>query len=125
MTNNKDKEIVEQRKRQRYQVQDDAFVVFTPHHEKLGHIIDISMDGLAFRYTDVGRPSNKSSELDMFFADNRFHLNKVPFETISNHETDSLMSLRRCGVQFGQLTDNQKIQLTHFIKTCTASRVQV
>jgi len=121
MTSNKDKEMVEQRKHQRHQVQADAFVVFTPYHEKLGHIIDISMDGLAFRYTDVGQPSNESSKLDMFFADNRFHLNKVPFKTISDYEIDPLMSFRRCGVQFGQLTDNQKIQLTHFIKTYTAS----
>jgi len=115
----KKKNTLEQREYQRFRVQEDAFVVLKPHHEKLGHIIDISMYGLAFRYTDVKKPSNGSSELDLFFADNRFHLNKVPFETISDYETDSLMSFRRSGVQFRELTDDQTAQIKHFIRNYT------
>ena len=119
----KKKRTVERRKHKRFRMQEDAFVALKPHYEKTGHIIDISIDGLAFRYNDIGQPSSKSSELDIFFADDRFHLEKVPFETILDFETDSLMNFRRCGVQFGELTDNQTSRLNNFIKDYTIVRL--
>lgn len=119
----KKKNSFEKRKHKRLRVHEDAFVVLKPHYEKLGHIIDISIDGLAFRYIDEKGTSGRSSVLDIFFVDNRFHLEKVPFETILDLETDSRMSYRRCSVRFGEMTDNQRSQLNDFIKDYTIVRL--
>jgi len=85
MTNKK--EIVEQRKHKRFNVQKSVFAAFRPPSVKIGPIIDISRGGLAFRYINGEEPSNESSELDILIDDNTFHIDKVPFETISNFES--------------------------------------
>jgi len=119
----KKKNTPERRKHQRYQVQEDAFVVLKPEYKKLGHIIDVSMDGLAFRYVDEKQSSDKSSELEIFFADNRFHLDKVPCKTISDFVTNPLIGFRRCSVRFRDLTDSHRSQLEDFIQNHTLCEV--
>ena len=115
----KKKDTVEQRNHKRHPVQNGALVVLKPEYVKLGHIIDISMDGLAFRYVDEKQPSGRPSELEIFFADNRFHLDKVPCKTVSDFVTDPLIGFRRCNVRFKELTDNQKSLLEDFIHNHT------
>lgn len=127
----KKKELSDRRKHRRFQVRDTAFVVLKapwPHSTKVGQIIDISMQGLAFRYiADEGR-SNGSSELEIISADHSFYLDKVPFNTISDSKTDndvpfSSIEMRRSAVQFGDLTSNQISQLEYFIWNYTTSEV--
>lgn len=124
----KTKEVDERRKHKRFQVQNGAFAVFTafswPHStQKLGQIIDIGMGGLAFSYIASEEPSNGSLELSIFLAENRFHLRNIPFETISDVETNevpfSSITMKRSGVQFGELTPNQISQLKYFISNHT------
>lgn len=127
----KKKELSGRRKHRRFQVQDTAFVVLrapSPHSTKVGQIIDISRQGLAFRYiADEGR-SNGSSELEIVSADHSFYLDKVPFKTISDSKTDkdvpfSSIEMRRSGVQFGDLTPNQISRLEYFIWNHATSEV--
>jgi len=122
--------MVERRKHKRFKVQDSAFVVvgapFRPHSTKVGQIIDMSMGGLAFGYIADEDRSNASSELGIFLADNSFHLRQIPFETISDLKTNrvpfSSISMRRSGVQFGELTHDQISQLEYFIQNHTISK---
>jgi len=122
--------MVERRKHKRFKVQDRAFVVLgappRPHSTKAGQIIDISMGGLAFSYIADDDRSNASSELGIFLADNSFHLRHIPFETISDLKTNrvpfSSITIRRSGVQFGELTHDQISQLEYFIQNHTISK---
>ena len=122
MTNRK--EIVERRKHKRFQVKDGAFAVAMPPQPcstPLGQIIDVSRGGLAFRYIAGEEGSNGSFELVILLANNNFHSDKVPFETISDFEIAnevpfSSITMRRRGVQFGKLTDKQISQLDYFIR---------
>jgi hypothetical protein len=113
-------EFVERRRHQRFQVPKNVFVTLGPHYVKLGQMIDVSMDGLAFCYKDREEPSDESFELDIFLAGNSFYLYKVSYETISDFETKGVPlrspTMRRCSVQFGQLTHHQISQLKHFIE---------
>ena len=127
----KKKELSDRRKHRRFQVQDTAFVVLRtpwPHSTKVGQIIDISRQGLAFRYiADQGR-SNGSSQLEIVSADHSFYLDKVPFKTISDSQTDndvpfSSIEMRRSTVQFGELTPKQISHLEYFIWNYTTSEV--
>ena len=124
----KKKEVDERRKHKRFLVQNGAFAALTafswPHSsQKLGQITDIGMGGLAFSYAAEQETSNGSCELGIFSADNSFHLRKIPFETISDVETKkvpfSSITMRRSGVQFGELTPNQVSQLKYFIRNHT------
>ena len=126
MTNRKD--IVERRKHKRFQVLSGTFVALLPDYVKLGQIIDISMGGLAFRYM-AGREPSRGLYLDMFSSDKTFYLGKIPFETISDFETQdvpfSSLATRRCGVQFGELTHIQTSQLEYFIQNHTIVEMQI
>ncbi len=118
------KELVDKRKHKRFRSQDLAFAAFGSHIKEIGQIIDISRGGLAFRYIADGDQLNESRELEIYLANNGFHLKKVPFNTISDFELTSEFPLssiimRRRGVQFGELTQTQVSQLECFIQNHT------
>jgi len=127
----KRKEIVERRKHKRFQVQDSAFVVLRapwPHSTKVGQIIDMSGQGLAFRYIAGEERSNGSFKLEILLGDHSFYLNKIPFKTVSDCEVAnevpfSCIQMRRTGVQFGDLAPNQISQIEYFIRNHTTGEV--
>jgi c-di-GMP-binding flagellar brake protein YcgR len=119
------KEILNKRRYVRFEVPAySAYAAFRPRWPRssiMGNIVDISLGGLAFRYIPSPKASNRSSHIDILLTDGSFCLNKVPVQTISDFETDAETSIgletRRCSVQFGDLTDNQKSDLRYFIQT--------
>ena len=118
------KKLVERRKHKRFLVSKGAFVALRPDYLKIGQVKDISMGGLAFTYLiDDGKPPDPSSQLDIFLASQDFYLNKVPFETISDFQTDAIpfssVSMKECSVQFGELTAYQSGRLKYFIENHT------
>ena len=122
------KKLVEQRKHKRFSVSNGAFVALRPEYLKVGQVKNIGMDGLAFTYLiDDGKPPDQSSQLDIFLASQDFHLDNVPFETISDFQADAIpfssVSMRDCGVQFGELTLDQKFELESFIQNHTLGEV--
>jgi len=122
------KEVVDNRKHKRFRSQDLAFAAFGSHSKEIGQIIDISRGGLAFLYISDGDQINESTELEIYLANNGFHLKEVPFNTISDFELTSEFPLssiimRRCGVQFKELTQTQVSQLGYFIQNHTVGEV--
>jgi hypothetical protein len=116
-----DKQNVERRSHQRFQVPKGVFVeVRRPHHSKLGEIINISMGGVAFRYLAAKEPSNGSDKLNIFFDEGGFRLNDILLETVTDLRTHKIpytyVTMRRSGVQFSSLTHHQISQLEHFIE---------
>jgi hypothetical protein len=65
--------LVERRKPERFRGQEGAFVELRDHHGKLGEIIDISKEGLTFRYIDIGDRPKGSFELDIFLKEKGHH----------------------------------------------------
>ena len=118
------KGLVERRKHIRYRAKEGALAAVRPQYVKIGQIIDISRGGLAFRYTVTDSQGNESHELDIFLIGEVFHLNRVPFKIISDlrinkKSSPSSLRMRRCGVQFGELTQNQIHELEYFIRKHT------
>jgi hypothetical protein len=114
----------ERRKHKRFQALNGAFVALGPYSLKLGQIVNMSMGGLAFRYIGSREPSRMKTK-SKIFIDNGFCVDDVPLETVSDCEAkqSSFASLvmRQTGVQFGELTHDQKSQLEFFIHNHTAS----
>lgn len=125
--------MVERRKHKRFEAPSDAVVFLRtswPDFTIVGKIIDISTGGLAFLYSAASPKKDESRNLDIILAGRRFALDKVPFKTISDFEIPvecpvGFMAPRRRGVQFGDLTDNQKLELEYFIQSCTANETEV
>ena len=124
------KQLVEQRRHPRFQVPIlSAYVVVTRHGPRspiVGNIVDIGMGGVSFRYITREERPYESSHLDILLPDGSFHLDRVPVRTVSSdieveNETAANISTRRCSVKFGDLTDEQKSDLTHFIQTHTTA----
>lgn len=128
---NKKKELVDRRQHERFQVHDGAFVVLRPPAPILGQDIDIvgqiiaiSKTGLVLRYVSSQERSYESFELDIVLAGNGFRLNGVPVKTVSDSQmaddaASNYTTVRRRGVQFGALTDQQVSQLERFIQDHT------
>jgi hypothetical protein len=73
------------------------------------------------------RPSDDLFELDLFLIDTDFYLSEIPFSTVSDfkiHENPfSSITMRRCGVQFGELNASQRAELEYFIQNHTVDRM--
>jgi hypothetical protein len=122
------KKSVERRKQKRMRVKSGAFVGVGPHFNQVGPLLDISKDGLAFCYTARKKQPNGLS-LDIFLTDGDFYLSYVPFKAVFDSEmpnnTSGYAPIRRCRVQFGDLTENQLSRLEHIIQNHRISEMGV
>lgn len=134
-------DIDSRRSQKRYLVKDGAFAVLHQNSTKLAQIIDISMAGFSFRYSDTRfMDSDRSGEaflyhdhrtrlddfskFDIFLVDSGIYLDQIPCKIISSfeideNETSNSISMRRCGLQFDELKPAQVSDLEYFIKNCT------
>jgi hypothetical protein len=117
---------IECRKRERLPLYNDTFVVLKSRDTKVGRIVDITMDRLTFHYIGREKRLGKSAEIGIFSAENDFYLYRVPCKVVSDRKPyenhPSPISIRRCDVQFKQLTQRQMSQLEDFIQSHTAPR---
>lgn len=133
----KSKGLAERRRRERFKVRGGAFAVLRPRSEILGQVIDIvgeivdiGQGGLTFRYIAGEDRSHHPFELDIVLAGDDFRLDKISFRSASDRPmagpwSFSATTMRRQGVQFGRLTDDQKAQLQYFIQTYATAAVNV
>ena len=123
----KNERAIERRKHGRLQGKHGALVSLGRGTEKLWHIIDISECGLAFRYLGQLEDPHSFSELVLLSKDASFCLEKVPFKLITDLEMGgrflSRYTFRRCGVHFGELTEDQSSQLQVFISKYTSKQL--
>ena len=97
-----------------------AFAVIKSKPIKMGQIINISTDGLAFHYIDSKKRSKRLFKMDILFAKDAFYLDRLLFKPVFDYEIKSdiplnSFAIRKCGVKFGELNQRQRSQLTYFI----------
>jgi len=119
--------VFEFRKEKRYLVKDEAFAASDDPVREVGQILDISMGGLAFCYLEDGERSEEIFDLNIFLTEHRFFLGKLRVKIISDFEMQnedpySLIRMRRRGVQFRNLTSEQKSDLRSFIQANTSGK---
>lgn len=119
-------DLTDRRKFKRYLAKERAFAVIGPDFKKFGQIIDISRDGLSFRYIVEGIGDHSlvnSFEVDIFFSGENFYLDRVtliPISDCAERKGFSVRSkMRRQCLQFDELLPNQVPQLEYFIKNYT------
>ena len=109
----------EQRKFRRFLIKGRAVAVLSPNNILPYQIIDISRNGLTFSYQGQQGWGDELLQLELY-DDENFRLDKIPIRIVSDCALDeSSQNLRRCGVQFGELTPSQKALLEYFIQKHT------
>jgi hypothetical protein len=92
-----------------------GFAVIKSKPIKMGQIINISMNGLAFEYIERRDKPIKVFKLDILYAQDAIE-SEIPLNTFT---------IRRCGVEFGELTSNQKSRLEFFLNKHTIMQEQM
>lgn len=91
---------------------------------KRGIIMDISKGGLSFYYADEGKWGENTTEAKILFIDEDLCLEGIPLVTVSDRLVDEDFSqgtqqLRRRSMEFGELTNDNHIQLADVISCST------
>ena len=113
--------IIERRSQERYQVQRGIYALLKNGSSKLGQIINISPGGLAFMYINNEKQISEPVEVDIFISGNGYFLKGIPCKKISDIHIDnfvpfSTFEMRQLGIQFGEMSHGQALQLDTFIK---------
>ena len=142
----KNKEFAEHRKHERFKVKSGAIAMIRPLSAKQEEtknmsvdgnafvatvkycqIINISKDGLTFRYIDKNSVSNKPFKLDLLFIQDSIcftYLKNAPFKIVwTSHDAgknpSSKLTTKLLGLQFGEMMPQQESQLDRFLEKCT------
>lgn len=108
------------RRCQRYQVKDGLIALDSVY----GELIDISFGGLSFRYNAYENLLNKPVEFGIIFGGETLYFDHIPLESVTDlplEEGDD-RGLRRCGMQFGELSQEDLARLARFIREHTARK---
>lgn len=113
------------RKQKRFWGDEKALVSFIspdlPAVTHLGQVIDINERGISFRYIAQDVRTQGVKELQLFgYRDDELKLDNVPCRIIYDIEVEkkillSVPDIRRCGVQFLELSQHQRSLLEKFI----------
>ena len=124
-------EPVERRKDKRFRSEEGCLAIMWPASTKAGHIVDISLGGLAFRYVlrsnSEGLASELESDIEIICSREDFSSGLLPVENVSDTKMERIfsdfipMELRRHSIKFKQLDEEQKFLLERFIeKHCSS-----
>jgi hypothetical protein len=107
----------ERRFHKRYRVKDETFAFFG---EETGTIVDISKGGLSFHFAVFEKEFSVPSHLDIFVAQPRFYLPKIPVILVSEVQTVptsifSLLRIKRLSLKFGSLSSDQLARIENFM----------
>lgn len=112
----------ERRVYKRYNASDGAFAAISPNSFKLGQILNISRGGLAFQYIETKKNSAYTAvkEKNLFLSSKRYYVQGIPFKTVAdnyipNDNPLSTIKMRRCSIEFGEMSFDQIINLDNYI----------
>jgi len=119
---------IRQRNLQRFLTRDLTFgKLQSESDEEIGQLLDISRSGLALRCFTNGKDTQGYSELDIFLSGGDFAIGGISIKTVSdtelaNRSPFSTVIFKRYGVQFENLTREQKAGLDYFLINHTSGK---
>jgi len=113
-------DFIEKRHDKRFAVQNGIVALPGASTVDIGTIVDISQGGISIRYTPTEEQNGAAPDIDILLADHNFYITEVPVITKSNFKLENKIPFsyiyeRRCGMQFGELTENQRNQLNELL----------
>ena len=114
---------VEQRKNKRFKPLCNAIAFVRslfPECIVAARILDISSNGLAISHAGCWLPPSTLLDLDIVLPGGEAYLRHLPGTTVSDFEMNGKtirdITLRRCGIQFQNLTDSEKSRVNSVIQ---------
>ena len=121
---------LERRQHQRYRVQKNALALLRNKSIYPGHITEISLGGMVFKYHSRNGKTPEASEIDIISANyteavliRHLGINLVSDLAVSKKKAGESTQLRKQVVRFGKLSQSQKSRLKHFIRAYSSSCV--
>ncbi len=122
---------VERRKSKRYKAIEGAYAAITPNSQKLGQIVDISKDGICFKYIDTSIDNQKfvtQQENSIFLSSIDSYVGDLHFKTVGDYEVTNdssirFLKVRKRHAQFTNLNSKQLFDLDFFLKINTSGPV--
>lgn len=133
----KENTVMEKRTYQRFETKEGAYAAVTPSSYKIGRIVNISLGGLVFRYTDREEELDTFGDDTIFLGSYGFSVGDLPFRTVdiepvpevegielyeedgvafSDTPSSSPMKAREQRVEFTELTFKQIFAVDKFIR---------
>jgi hypothetical protein len=112
---------MERRAHERLKLAEGAYTVKnSASAEELGTVLDASLGGLAFIYSQNGSPPQESSELDIASADTKLNIRQLPYYNVNDFEYSNgypfeIQRRRRRGIRFHDLTAKQLEQIKRML----------
>jgi hypothetical protein len=116
--------MADRRRNSRHPVPANAFAALGRGFTKVGKIQDISERGLAFDYIVVEGPPGEDEFVDIFMADNAFHLRELPCRIVYEIDVDTprmsdsrtaMLTKRRCGIRFSDVGERHHREIKMLI----------
>ena len=119
------KNSLERRKDNRYEVQEEIFAA-VPSNYLIGQVKNISRGGLAFAYIDLKDQIVNRPVMDIFSKDNYFYLKEITLKVVSEMDIEnrvpcSSVSMKQICGEFAELTEYQKSRLDIFLQNLNAT----
>jgi len=114
----------ERRKHKRYRVKNGALALID---NVPGTIVDISKNGMTINYVVFEKEPAENLRLDIFLSSDDFYLHDIPARLVNIIEKNSAdtaygsIHVKRYGLQFGELTEQQESNIKYFILHNTIS----
>lgn len=109
------------RKSDRFFIEHHELALFVSNPPEETEIIDLSLGGISFTYTDPGAPLDDIFELDIKAGD-AFQLGKIRAKTVLDEVISEVTSedkvIRRRMAKFINMSMTQEYDLKKFLKTC-------
>ena len=121
--------LFERRSYERYRVREGAIAALETPLIRLGQIIEMNRFGLSFSYIADNQQTTGSLQVTILLSEPSFRLQHVQSKIISDSEIAtapplSSIKMRRMGVQFETLTNEQISKLQYFIRNYTMDKMQ-
>lgn len=101
--------------------QPKLFKFLKPNTTKFA-IVDISTGGLQAQYVGADMHQYEKNILSIETDDGAIRIENIPFKVITDYNYTNLPDntyLRRCGIKFGELSENQIRQIKELIAKCS------
>ena len=112
---------IERRKYIRFLTKEKTFAALRSGFDKVGRVLDISINGLAFLYILEEAIMVKPFQVDIFQSENGLYLSNIPCRVVydipnTKKRFDSLIQPRRCGLCFGRLSEKEYENLMKYMR---------
>jgi len=123
----------ERRRNVRLNPKELTFVAVRPEFSRSGELFNISRGGLCFQYLrkqNLAVEVAQTFKIDIFIINNGYYLPKVPCTLVYDVEEKKGPTLfpmsfefRRCGLQFGKLSQEQASQVKLYLSNHTVKEI--